>query len=85
MGVPFVTSPVGERLRLAGDPPAILLAQPAGDVQALALSIQSVLTSVELADSLRNRGLERVKDFSWDLLARELESVYLAALRKSNG
>ena len=85
MGVPFVTSPVGERLRLAGDPPAILLAQPAGDVQALALSIQSVLTSVDLADSLRNRGLERVKDFSWDLLARELESVYLAALRKSNG
>ncbi len=84
MGVPFVTSPVGDRQRLAGDPPASLMARPAGDLQALALTIQSVLTLAELADSLRKRGFERVKDFSWDLLARELEAVYLAALSNSN-
>ena len=84
MGVPFITSPVGERLRLAGNPPASILAQPAGDAQALASAMQSVLISAELAESFRRRGLERVKDFSWDILARELEAVYLAALREGD-
>ncbi len=35
MGVPFVTSPVGERSRLAGDPPACMMAEPAGNARAL--------------------------------------------------
>jgi glycosyltransferase involved in cell wall biosynthesis len=81
MEVPFVTSPVGERLRLAGDPPACRMAIPAGDPQALAKAILEVMSSTELADTLIQRGVQRVEDYTWDRLARRLEAVYQASLR----
>lgn len=85
MGVPFVTSPVGERLRLAGDPPACRMATPAGDPQALAQVILEVLSSAELADTLVQRGAQRVEEYTWDRLAGRLEAVYQAALRGKHG
>ena len=77
MGVPFITAAVGERVGLAGEPPACLMFHPAGDARALAASLLRVLNSSELAVTLRHRGLEQVKDFTWDLLASNLEKIYL--------
>lgn len=84
MGVPFVTSPVGERRRLAGDPPATWLAEPAGDPRALAEAIQQVLDDSALAETLRQRGYERVKEYTWDQLAGQMETVYQDAIRAAH-
>ncbi|MBN2149104.1 MAG: glycosyltransferase family 4 protein [Anaerolineales bacterium] len=75
MGVPFVTADVGDRARLAGDPPAVLLARP-GEPQALAEAILRVLVEPELAAMLRSRGLQRVADHDWNRLAERLEEAY---------
>jgi glycosyltransferase involved in cell wall biosynthesis len=80
MGVPFVTGPVGERSRLVGLPPASLMAEPVGDTRALAEAIQQILDSAELAESLRQRGYLRVQDYTWDQLAKQMETVYQEAL-----
>ena len=74
-GVPFVSADVGDRRRLLGSPPAGLLAQP-GDAESLARSIRLVLSDTEMAESLRKRGLERVKQYYWDQLAVELDKLY---------
>ena len=79
-GVPFITAPVGERVKLAGNPPASLLVSPPGDRVALAKGIQSILESPILAQQLRQQGLERVKKFTWDLLAEQIEAVYQEAV-----
>ena len=82
-GVPFITSSVGDRVRLAGDPPAILMAEPAGNACALADAILKVLVDAELAETLRQRGLERVMAYTWNSLARQMEAVYLDAITKA--
>jgi glycosyltransferase involved in cell wall biosynthesis len=79
-GVPFVTSPVGERALLAGNPPAFMMAEPAGDVRALAVAIQQVLNSAKLAEELRQRGYERVREYTWERLAKQMETIYQEAL-----
>jgi len=84
MGVPFVTSPVGERARLAGDPPAARLAEPAGDSRALAEAILQILDDPALAEMLRQRGYERVKAYTWDRLAGQMETVYQDAIRAAH-
>ena len=81
MGVPFVTSPVGERPRLAGHPPACQMAAPAGDAHALSRAIQEVLSSAELAETLTKRGYRQVEEYTWERLARQLEAVYQTAVR----
>lgn len=84
MGVPFVTSPVGDRLRLAGDPPASLLAEKAGDAIAFAKALQQVLNDPELAESLRQRGYLRVQDYTWDNLSKQVERLYMDAFRTAD-
>ena len=79
-GIPFVTADVGDRRSLAGQPPAALLASTA-DRAGLAQAILSVLGDSALAQELSRRGLERSLSFEWKVLARELESAHLAALR----
>jgi glycosyltransferase involved in cell wall biosynthesis len=79
-GVPFVTSPVGERALLAGNPPACRMAEPAGDARALADAIQQVLDDPELAEALRQRGYERVQEYTWENLSKQMEAVYKEAL-----
>ena len=76
-GVPFVSSPVGDRTHLLGEPPAGILAQPAGDPQSLANSILQILESKQLAQELARRGLKEVEQYTWNHLAAELEQVYL--------
>jgi glycosyltransferase involved in cell wall biosynthesis len=76
MGVPFITAAVGERVGIAGNPPACLMFHPVGNAEALAKAILRVLYSPELAVTLQQRGLERVKNFRWDILATRLERLY---------
>ena len=68
---------MGDRQRLLGEPPAGLLAKP-GDANSLADAILQVLNDSGLSESLRQRGLERAKDYYWDVLARQMEQVYLS-------
>jgi glycosyltransferase involved in cell wall biosynthesis len=74
-GVPFITANVGDRKILIGEPPAGLLAYP-GDPDSLSDAIQNGLNNPELAKILRQRGYQRVQGYYWDILARELDSIY---------
>ena len=75
-GVPFVTASVGDRSLLLGQPPAGVLVESPGDSRALADGICRVLESGEFAAQLCNRGLERVKLFTWERLAAGIEKEY---------
>ena len=66
---------------LLGSPPAGLLAQP-GDVESLAKAIHQILSDPEMAETFRQRGLERVGAYYWDQLAVELETMYQQTLEK---
>jgi glycosyltransferase involved in cell wall biosynthesis len=79
-GVPFITSPVGDREHLLHEPPAGVLVNPAGDPDALAEGILSVLSSGDFACQLRERGLHRVRQFMWSGLVDQLEKEYLKIL-----
>jgi glycosyltransferase involved in cell wall biosynthesis len=79
-GVPFITSPVGDREHLLHEPPAGVLINPAGDPDALAEGILSVLSSVDFACQLRERGLKRARQFMWSKLVDQLEKEYLKFL-----
>ncbi len=70
MGVPVVTSDVGDRKILAGDPPATTLAQP-GSEEDLAQKIQQVLDSNSFAAKQINIGLQRSMDYDWALIAED--------------
>jgi glycosyltransferase involved in cell wall biosynthesis len=74
-GVPFVSADVGDRRLLLGDPPAGLLTSP-GDPASLAETILRILNDADLAQTLRTRGLERVKTYFWDQLAVQLDELY---------
>ena len=65
---------------LAGD--AAMLIDPL-DVAQIAEVIYNVLSSEALSKSLREKGLERVKNFSWDKAARETIKVYENALSEN--
>ncbi|MBN1147479.1 MAG: glycosyltransferase family 4 protein [Anaerolineales bacterium] len=73
--VPFITGDVGDRREVLGSPPAGMLALP-GNPDALAACILQVFQSPELADELRCLGLTRVKQYSWQHLAQQLENRY---------
>jgi glycosyltransferase involved in cell wall biosynthesis len=80
--VAFVSADVGDRRTLIGNPPAGLLAQP-GDVESLANEIQRILREPDLKRELVKNGRERVKDFYWDKLAKELEQIYIRHFPKN--
>ena len=72
---PFITADVGDRRFVSGDPPASALVQP-GNAHALALGIEKILLDDQYAGNLRQRGLERVKEFYWNELAKTVENIY---------
>jgi glycosyltransferase involved in cell wall biosynthesis len=72
---PFITSKVGDRELLAGSPPAALFAQP-GNAGSLADQIIKLLKEADLAQTVVQRGQERVKEFYWDHLVETLVAVY---------
>ncbi len=77
MGVPVVTSDVGDRKTLAGDPPAVKLAQPGSKVD-LAIKIQDVLDSNLLAEKLVTTGLQRSEYYKWAVIAEAVSRKFLS-------
>lgn len=79
-GCPVICANTTSLPELAGD--AALLIDPL-DVAQIAEVIYNVLSSEALSKSLREKGLERVKNFSWEKAARETIKVYESALAQS--
>jgi glycosyltransferase involved in cell wall biosynthesis len=74
-GTPVVTSNVSSLAEVAGD--AAMLVDPY-DVGAIADGIRRVLTEPALAARLRERGLRRAREFSWDEAAARTQAIYRA-------
>lgn len=72
-GVPCIISSRGSLPEIGGD--AALIIDPE-DVSQLADALERVLTDAQLQSYLRQRGLIRVKDFSWERCVRETRAVY---------
>ena len=68
-GVPVITSNVTSMPEVAGD--AALLADPF-DVDSIAEAMKKVATDEALRNELIQKGIERVKQFSWDQTADQL-------------
>ena len=87
-GTPVVTSNVSSLPEVAGD--AAVLVNPY-DPAAIAAGIYQVLTDERLRRSLRQRGLARARQFSWEDSVRRVHDVYrqvgeapVAAARRSS-
>lgn len=68
LNVPVATSNISSMPEVAGDAAVYFDPNNRGDI---AKAIKMVLTDKSLADSLRAKGKERLKDFSWEKCARE--------------
>lgn len=77
-GAPVVTSNRSSLLEVAAD--AALLIDPEKPAQ-LAEAMGRVLEDPALSDTLRKKGFERIKRFSWDHAARQVMDVYREACR----
>jgi glycosyltransferase involved in cell wall biosynthesis len=77
-GVPVVTSNNSSLPEVAGD--AAMLIDPRNPA-AIAAATKQILSDDKLAQELVNRGLERVKQYSWRRMAGETLQVYKKALR----
>jgi len=75
-GTPVVTSNVSSLPEVAGD--AALLIDPY-DPAAIADGIYCVLTDERVRGSLRRRGLERARQFSWEASVRRIREIYREA------
>jgi len=72
-GTPVITSNISSMPEVAGG--AALIVDP-GQPEDIAEKIVEALGNSELLRSLREKGLERAKDFSWEKNARETMDVY---------
>jgi glycosyltransferase involved in cell wall biosynthesis len=80
-GVPVITSSVSSLPEVVGD--AGLLVAPM-DVEELAEAMYRLLQDATLCEELRQLGLERSADFSWERTAMETASVYRRVLSLSD-
>lgn len=76
-GTPVVCSDIPVLREVAGD--AAIFADPDDDA-CLADAMRRVLTDRGLANSLRGRGLERARQFTWEETARRTLAVYGSAV-----
>jgi glycosyltransferase involved in cell wall biosynthesis len=76
-GTPVVTSDRSSLPEVAGD--AAVFCDPL-DEGSIAAALSSVLRDPELADRLRERGLARAAQFTWERTARETAACYREAL-----
>jgi glycosyltransferase involved in cell wall biosynthesis len=72
-GVPVITSNVSSMPEVAGD--AALLVDP-NDVQGLADAMNKVLANDDLRNTLKSKGHERAKKFSWKHSAEETLEIF---------
>jgi glycosyltransferase involved in cell wall biosynthesis len=77
-GTPVITSRTTSLPEVAGD--AAVLVNPE-DVEELADAITRVLDSSELRNTMRIKGIERAKRFTWDQAARKTCDVYREVCR----
>ena len=80
-GTPVITSNVSSLPEVVGD--AALTVDPY-DVEVIAEAMRQILTDADLREGMRQRGLERAKQFSWERTARETVDVYRKVLGQSN-
>jgi glycosyltransferase involved in cell wall biosynthesis len=76
-GTPVITSNVSSLPEVVGD--AALLIDPY-EPDAIADAMRRVLTEPALREDLRQRGLQRVKEFSWDRSVRRVHEIYQEVL-----
>jgi glycosyltransferase involved in cell wall biosynthesis len=72
-GTPVITSNVSSLPEVVGD--AALLIDPY-EPDAIADAMRRVLTQPALREDLRQRGLLRVKEFSWERSVRRVRDIY---------
>jgi glycosyltransferase involved in cell wall biosynthesis len=78
-GTPVVTSNSSSLPEVVGD--AALTVDPY-DVWAIAAAMETILANPALAADLRQRGLARASEFSWERMAQETIDVYKRVLNK---
>lgn len=72
-GTPVITSNVSSLPEVAGD--AAILVNPTDD-RAIALAVCRIHQDSNYRESLREKGLERVKYFTWEKTAEQIAAVY---------
>jgi glycosyltransferase involved in cell wall biosynthesis len=72
-GAPVVASNISSLPEVAGD--AAILVNPK-DVHQIALAMRQILEDAHLAQELRERGLRRAAQFTWEQTARQTIAVY---------
>jgi len=72
-GVPVITSNTSSLPELVGD--AAITVAPY-DVEGLAAAMRRVLEDMALREGMRQKGIERVKSFSWEKTARQTLKIY---------
>jgi len=81
VGTPVIGSSSGSIPGLIGEAGLIF---PEEDFEALAVTIDKLLSDRELWLELRNRGLRRAQDFSWESVGRATADVYDSVLGTRN-
>lgn len=76
-GCPVVVSTAGALPEIVGDAG---LQVPPDDVEGLHRALRTLLGDATLRRTLRDRGLRRAQEFSWERTARQTERVYESAL-----
>ena len=77
-GIPLVSSDGGALAEVVADGGLVL---PAGDIDALAASLERVLSDPTLAKTLGERGRQRVeRHFCWSVCARQMVEQYRACI-----
>ncbi len=72
-GTPVITSNVSSLPEVVGD--AALLIDPL-DPRAIADAMRKVLMDSDLRETLRQKGFERVREFSWERSVRRVREIY---------
>jgi glycosyltransferase involved in cell wall biosynthesis len=77
-GTPVVTSNISSLPEVVGD--AALLVDPY-DAQSIADGLVRTLSDADLRVTLRQRGLERAKQYSWERSVRQVRQIYEEVVR----
>ena len=72
-GTPVITANINAMPEVAGD--AALLVAPT-NIEEMAQAVQKLYNQPNLVRALVNKGLERVKDFTWEKTAEQVAQVY---------
>ena len=76
-GTPTITSPGSSLDEVAGDAAEIV---PCGEPEALAVALERVLSDSELQGKMRQRGLSRAREFTWQNCAKTTLKFWTRAL-----